>query len=138
MSLGGWHALRYSEGRAWPTRRLPRPSEYLRACHPISATYFWAPPNLSGGAALGGRNNRPGMVNDAKCGSPLAMSHHRTRWPQAAVRGAIEGGVLLLVALSPWPLGSVELSCEFLLYVCIAFLLSLWGVRMLLEGQLSW
>src|ERR1700686_2831665 len=44
MSLGGWHALRYSEGRAWPTRRLPRPSEYLRACHPISATYYWAPP----------------------------------------------------------------------------------------------
>ena len=27
----GWHALRYSEGRAGPATR---PSEYLRACHP--------------------------------------------------------------------------------------------------------
>ncbi len=28
----GWHALRYSEGRALSA--VPRPSEYLRACHP--------------------------------------------------------------------------------------------------------
>ena len=29
----GWHALRYSEGRG-TLARAPRPSEYLRACHP--------------------------------------------------------------------------------------------------------
>jgi hypothetical protein len=29
----GWHALRYSEGREQRAGR-PRPSEYLRACHP--------------------------------------------------------------------------------------------------------
>src|SRR5579863_118975 len=28
----GWHALRYSEGRG--SGKKPRPSEYLRACHP--------------------------------------------------------------------------------------------------------
>src|SRR5271157_5730447 len=31
MARIGWHALRYSEGHGL---RLPRPSEYLRACHP--------------------------------------------------------------------------------------------------------
>ncbi len=30
----GWHALRYSEGRAELRLRDARPSEYLRACHP--------------------------------------------------------------------------------------------------------
>src|SRR5262245_36859032 len=30
----GWHALRYSEGRGFSRRQCPRPSEYLRACHP--------------------------------------------------------------------------------------------------------
>ena len=30
--VGGWHALRYSEGRENDAE--PRPSEYLRACHP--------------------------------------------------------------------------------------------------------
>src|SRR5262249_47474467 len=33
----GWHALRYSEGRGEPVFGCqPRPSEYLRACHPKS------------------------------------------------------------------------------------------------------
>jgi hypothetical protein len=31
----GWHALRYSEGRAFSQRRSSRPSEYLRACHHV-------------------------------------------------------------------------------------------------------
>ena len=33
MSQDGWHALRYSEGREGLANE-PRPSEYLRACHP--------------------------------------------------------------------------------------------------------
>ncbi len=34
----GWHALRYSEGRAALTAR---PSEYLRACHPTRSPVLW-------------------------------------------------------------------------------------------------
>src|SRR5712691_10273387 len=33
---GGWHALRFSEGRV-TLEISPRPSEYLRACHPKSS-----------------------------------------------------------------------------------------------------
>jgi O-antigen ligase/tetratricopeptide (TPR) repeat protein len=54
------------------------------------------------------------------------------------VRGAMEAGVLILVCLSPWAFGAVEPEHEFLLDVGVAVLTTLWGARMLLDGQLSW
>ena len=50
----------------------------------------------------------------------------------------MEAGVLALVCLSPWAFGAVEPEHEFLVDLGIAVLMILWGVRMLLEGKLSW
>ena len=54
------------------------------------------------------------------------------------VVAAIEGVVLLMVALTPWSFGSVEPRFEFYSYVGIAVLLALWGARTLLEGRFTW
>ena len=46
MSLSGWHALRYSEGREYLASKS-RPSEYLRACHPGNcSSYSFASPKF--------------------------------------------------------------------------------------------
>jgi O-antigen ligase len=58
--------------------------------------------------------------------------------PGAAVRGLIEGGVLLLVALTPWAFGCLPPVYQSLLYLAVAALLGLWAVRMLLERRLVW
>ena len=39
-----WHALRYSEGRG--ARERPRPSEYLRACHPNRGFCYMPDPGM--------------------------------------------------------------------------------------------
>jgi O-antigen ligase/tetratricopeptide (TPR) repeat protein len=51
---------------------------------------------------------------------------------------AIEGLVLLMVCLAPWAFGSVEPPHEFLLEAGTALIAALWGVRMVLQGQLTW
>src|SRR5438128_1573348 len=50
----GWHALRYSEGRGSSQGRHARPSEYLRACHPIRAFLNHAGLLVAVVVALGG------------------------------------------------------------------------------------
>ena len=64
------------------------------------------------------------------------------------VRGATEAVVLVLACLPPWIFGGVRsdfllslgIGPKFLfsLYAGVAVLLVLWGVRIFLEGQLSW
>ena len=46
----GWHALRYSEGRG-VFASGPRPSEYLRACHPKASVFEPCPIPAAGGGA---------------------------------------------------------------------------------------
>jgi O-antigen ligase/tetratricopeptide (TPR) repeat protein len=60
--------------------------------------------------------------------------------PRAArvAAGAIEAGALLLVCLAPWGFAGTPPRYEFLLDVGVALLMALWGVRLLLEGQLAW
>jgi O-antigen ligase/tetratricopeptide (TPR) repeat protein len=52
--------------------------------------------------------------------------------------GAMEAGILVLVCLSPWALGAAEPVFEMILDVGVGVLLGLWGLRMLLDGRLSW
>src|SRR5665213_2919273 len=54
------------------------------------------------------------------------------------LRGMMEVVTLLLVFLSPWPFGSVHPPAEALLYAGVALLLTLWGLRMLIEGRFTW
>src|SRR5262249_8631861 len=56
----------------------------------------------------------------------------------AAVRVLIEGGVLLLIALTPWAFGCLPPVYQSLLYLAVAALLALWAVRTLLERRLIW
>src|SRR5258707_1131338 len=56
----------------------------------------------------------------------------------ASIRVAMEAVLLLMVSAAPWAYGAVHPGFEFLLDVGVALLLALWGVRMLLEGELSW
>jgi len=46
--------------------------------------------------------------------------------------------LLILVILSPWAYGAVHPGFEFLLDAGVGLLLLLWGVRMLVEGQMTW
>jgi hypothetical protein len=50
----------------------------------------------------------------------------------------MEGVVLTLTCLSPWAFGAGESLFELCLYAGVALLLLLWGLRMLLEGRLTW
>ncbi len=50
----------------------------------------------------------------------------------------MEAVLLVLVCLSPWAYGAVHPGFEFLVDAGIAVLLTLWGIRMLLEGRLRW
>lgn len=50
----------------------------------------------------------------------------------------METVVLVMVCLSPWAFGAVEPLFEFALYVGVSLLLVLWGVRALLEGEVTW
>jgi O-antigen ligase/tetratricopeptide (TPR) repeat protein len=50
----------------------------------------------------------------------------------------MEGVLLAMVCLSPWAYGAVHPGFEFLLDAGLCLLLLLWGVRMLLERQLTW
>lgn len=54
------------------------------------------------------------------------------------VRGGMEAVVLAMVCLSPWAFGAVEPAFELFLYIGLAILLVLWGVRMLFEGCITW
>ena len=54
------------------------------------------------------------------------------------VRGAMEGVVLLLVCLSPWPFGCVHPGFELLLYVGLCVLMVLWAAELVLSGQSRW
>jgi O-antigen ligase/tetratricopeptide (TPR) repeat protein len=66
--------------------------------------------------------------------------HDRRGRPRAvrAVQALMEGVVLALVCLSPWAFGAVHPLFEGILYGGVAGLVALWGVRMLLEGRLTW
>ena len=50
----------------------------------------------------------------------------------------IEILVLVLVAVSPWLFGGVEATQEWWLFSGVALGLVLWGVRVLVDGQLTW
>jgi O-antigen ligase/tetratricopeptide (TPR) repeat protein len=54
------------------------------------------------------------------------------------LRGALEGIVLLLVALSPWAFGAIHPLAVLGLYIGVAVVLALWGARLLVEGRLCW
>jgi hypothetical protein len=54
------------------------------------------------------------------------------------LRGLLEAGVLAMVCLSPWAFGAVGEPFQFALYAAVAVLLCLSGVRILIEGELSW
>jgi O-antigen ligase/tetratricopeptide (TPR) repeat protein len=56
----------------------------------------------------------------------------------AALGGLMEAILLAAVVLSPWFYGAVEPSAEFALYVTLAVLLVLWGLRILLQGAFHW
>ena len=76
---------------------------------------------------------------DATCkeseGSPAAVSFGKVVW---LLRATMEVILLLMVGLAPWAYGAVHPGFEFLLYAALAALLALWGVRMVLEGRLTW
>jgi O-antigen ligase len=50
----------------------------------------------------------------------------------------MEAVLLALVCLSPWAFGAVHPLSELVLYAGVAVLVALWGVRLLLEGRLTW
>lgn len=52
--------------------------------------------------------------------------------------GAMEGIVLAMVCLSPWAYGAVHPGFEFILDAGVSLLVVLWGLRILVEGQLFW
>src|ERR1700730_7731634 len=86
MSIPGWHALRYSEGRALSA--APRPSEYLRACHPngrefeqvILARTLTIPGTRPGGFRGKAEGRGRGQPNDPrhKAGGFPARAHDRS------------------------------------------------------------
>jgi O-antigen ligase/tetratricopeptide (TPR) repeat protein len=51
---------------------------------------------------------------------------------------AIEIGVLALVFLAPWAFGSTPPRYRLIVDLAVAVLTALWGVRMVLEGRLTW
>jgi tetratricopeptide (TPR) repeat protein len=54
------------------------------------------------------------------------------------VAAVMEAGVLVLVCLSPWAFGAVDPDYEVFIFAGVAGLVGLWGVRILLEGRLTW
>jgi O-antigen ligase len=50
----------------------------------------------------------------------------------------MEAVLLVLVCASPWVYGAVHPGFEFLLDAGVGLVLLLWGVRLILEGELSW
>ena len=64
-----------------------------------------------------------------------AVFFGRTVW---VLRAVMEVVLLLMVGLAPWAYGAVHPGFEFLLYAALGSLLALWGVRMILEGRLTW
>lgn len=54
------------------------------------------------------------------------------------LRLAMECIVGLMVCLTPWAFGGVGAGTEFFLFGGVALLLTLWGIRMHLEWQVSW
>jgi O-antigen ligase/tetratricopeptide (TPR) repeat protein len=74
---------------------------------------------------------------------PAEADHQRQgagfrRLASRLLSGVMEAGVLALVCLSPWAFGAVEPEHEFLVDLGIALLMPLWGVRLLIDGRLSW
>ena len=55
-----------------------------------------------------------------------------------ALRGGIEGIVLVLVCVSPWAFGGTAPRFELALYAGLAGLLALWAARTAMERRLSW
>src|SRR5437868_5587259 len=54
------------------------------------------------------------------------------------LRWGMEGVILLMVALAPWALGSVDPVFEFALDAGIALLLVLWAAKVAVDGQFVW
>jgi O-antigen ligase/tetratricopeptide (TPR) repeat protein len=54
------------------------------------------------------------------------------------LRAVMEAVVLLMVCLSPWAFGAAGPQFEFYLDVGVAVLMALWGMAIVLEGQLTW
>jgi O-antigen ligase/tetratricopeptide (TPR) repeat protein len=54
------------------------------------------------------------------------------------VQQAMEIAVLVMVCVSPWYFGAVEPIHECWLYWAVAALVLLWGVRILLQGEVRW
>jgi O-antigen ligase/tetratricopeptide (TPR) repeat protein len=54
------------------------------------------------------------------------------------VQASMEAILLAMVVAAPWFFGAVHPGYEFYGYVGVGLLLVLWGVRMFLEGQLTW
>jgi hypothetical protein len=55
-----------------------------------------------------------------------------------SLRGAMEVVLLALVCLSPWAYGAVHPGFLVLLYAGVAVLPVLRGLRVLVEGQVTW
>ena len=60
--------------------------------------------------------------------------HREPSRASAVLNGLMEALVLLLVVLSPWALTSVPVYVPTVLLLGAAALLSLWALRMVLEG----
>lgn len=81
-------------------------------------------------AAMANSENR-----ENKIGSGNYMLRHQASYVLLIVMEAV---LLTMVCLSPWAYGAVHPGFEFLAYAGVAVLVVLWGLRMLLEGQLVW
>jgi len=74
----GWHALRYSEGRGL---LLPRPSEYLRACHTQLAYYRPIEKNRTPGKPDEALSWRPSPIHHGGRSSMNRAAADRVRQP---------------------------------------------------------
>ena len=54
------------------------------------------------------------------------------------LRGAIECVLIVLLCLAPWGFGGFEPVFEVLLDLGLLILLALWGLRMIVQGRLTW
>jgi O-antigen ligase/tetratricopeptide (TPR) repeat protein len=70
---------------------------------------------------------------------PSSRVLHESRTAPSRIIGVlIESVVLILVVVSPWAFGAVEAEFEFVLFVGVAVLAFLWGVRAIVEREFHW